>query len=77
MNNDILTLEKEITPTKTHISSGYTIGELKRLLNSLPSECDEATVRCSDSRRAIMAVELDIGPEWVLWVYTNSEVEEE
>lgn len=49
----------------------FTLKELRTKLEELPSEYDEATLRCLSNRCTITGFELDIGPEWVLWFHTD------
>ncbi len=49
----------------------FTLKELRTKLEELPTEYDEATLRCLSNRCTITGFELDIGPEWVLWFHTD------
>ena len=51
------------------------VKNLKNILNSIPEQYDDATVRVyGEGDSIVVAVELDIGPEWVVWLYTKKGV---
>ena len=47
-----------------------TLKELKQAINNIPTKYDDATIRVLSNRCNVTGLELDIGPEWVIWIHT-------
>jgi hypothetical protein len=48
----------------------HTLKEFKQAINNIPLGYDNATVRVLSNRCTVTGLELDIGPEWVIWIHT-------
>ena len=47
-----------------------TLKELKQAINNIPTKYDDATVRVLSNRCNVTGLELDVDPEWVIWIHT-------
>ena len=47
-----------------------TLKELKQAINNIPTEFDYARVKVLSNRSDVTGLEIDIGPEWVIWIHT-------
>jgi len=52
-----------------------TLKEFKQAINNIPSGYDDATIRVLSNRSCVTGLELDIGPEWVIWIHTYEDDE--
>ena len=52
-----------------------TLKEFKQAINNIPSGYDDATIRVLSNRSCVTGLELDIGPEWVIWIHTYGDDE--
>lgn len=50
------------------------VQNLRLLLNCISEKCNEATVRVLGDGSLVKGVELDLGPEWVLWLHTGCNI---